>query len=95
MEMNFDRRRQDMELRLQEAQLEAELNWLEQNPGQTPPWIQERMNPPTTSTADFVPATQSVSKEPMSLGLTFEETDDEKDAKRKRNADGTFKKKEK
>jgi len=95
MEMNFDRRRQDMELRLQEAQLEAELNWLEQNPGQTPPWIQERMNPPTTSTADFVPATQPVSKEPMSLGLTFEETDDEKDAKRKRNADGTFKKKEK
>ena len=95
MEMNFDRRRQDMELRLQEAQLEAELQWLEQNPGQTPPWIQERMNSPVNSTADFIPATQPVSKEPMSLGLTFEETNDEKDAKRKRNADGTFKKKEK
>lgn len=95
MEMNFDRRRQDMELRLQEAQLEAELQWLEQNPGQTPPWIQERMNSPANSTADFIPATQPVSKEPMSLGLTFEETDEEKDTKRKRNADGTFKKKEK
>ena len=36
------------------------------------------MSPPTTSTADFVPATQPVSKEPMSLGLTFEETNEEK-----------------
>ena len=37
METTFDRRRQDMELRMQEAQLEAELNWMEANPNKTPP----------------------------------------------------------
>ena len=36
MESTFDNRRQDMEMRMQEAQLEAELVWLEKNPGKTP-----------------------------------------------------------
>lgn len=87
MEMSFDRRRQDMEIRMQEAQLEAELNWMEQNPGQTPPWIEQRMMGTGTGTADFTPTKSSA---PLSLGFDF---DDNK--KPDRNADGTFKKKDK
>ena len=87
MEMSFDRRRQDMEIRMQEAQLEAELNWMEQNPGQTPPWIEQRMMGTGTGTADFTPTKSSA---PLSLGFDF---DDGK--KPERNADGTFKKKDK
>jgi len=85
MEMTFDRRRQDMELKMQEAQLESELNWMEQHPGQTPPWIESRVMGSGTGTTDFVPASTSQSG-PLSLGLDF------KDGK-ERNADGTFKKK--
>ena len=85
MEMTFDRRRQDMELKMQEAQLESELNWMEQHPGQTPPWIENRIMGTGTGTADFVPASTSQSG-PLSLGLDFK---DEK----ARNSDGTFKKK--
>ena len=87
MEMSFDRRRQDMEIRMQEAQLEAELNWMEQNPGQTPPWIEQRMMGTGTGTADFTPTKSSA---PLSLGFDF---DDSKGPER--NADGTFKKKDK
>jgi len=37
MQYQFDNRRADMELRMQEAQLEAELRWMESNPGKMPP----------------------------------------------------------
>jgi len=93
MEFTFDRRRQDMEMRMQEAQLEAELNWMEENPGKTPPWIQQRMVEPSSSTYDFVPETTVKDSNPLSLGLSFEKEDDSK-TKRARGADGKFKKKE-
>ncbi|MAK37972.1 MAG: hypothetical protein CMC15_17565 [Flavobacteriaceae bacterium] len=37
MQNEFDNRRTEMELRMQEAQMEAELRWMEENPGQMPP----------------------------------------------------------
>ena len=36
-QFNYDQRRADMELRMQEMALEKELLWMQQNPGQTPP----------------------------------------------------------
>ena len=58
MEVNFDSRRQDMEMRMQEAQLESELDWMEHNPGYS----------------DFVPKVPiNDNNQPLSLGLDFEE----------------------
>ena len=37
MQNQFDNRRAEMELRMQEAQLEAEIRWMEKNPGRMPP----------------------------------------------------------
>ena len=37
MQQQFDNRRSEMEMRMQEAQLERELRWMEQNPGKMPP----------------------------------------------------------
>ena len=37
MQTEFDNRRSEMELRMQEAQMEAELRWMEENPGKVPP----------------------------------------------------------
>ena len=37
MQNTFDNRRAEMEIRMQEAQLEAELRWMEANPGKMPP----------------------------------------------------------
>ena len=37
MQSQFDNRRAEMEIRMQEAQLEAELRWMEANPGKMPP----------------------------------------------------------
>ncbi len=90
MEFTFERRRQDMEMKMQEAQLEAELNWMEEHPGETPPWIAARMYGSGTGTADFIPSLEPTNKEPLSLGLDFEEDK----PKRVRGADGKFKKKE-
>jgi hypothetical protein len=75
MEFAFDRRRQDMEMRMQEAQLESELAWMEQNPGKTPPWIESRVFGGSTGTVDFVPAVEPSPKSPLSLGLDFEDED--------------------
>ena len=80
-----------MELRMQEAQLEAELNWMEKNPGQTPPWIEQRVYSGGSTTTDFMPMTELKPTTPLSLGLSFENDDDKQE--RERNADGTFKKK--
>jgi len=73
MEFTFDRRRQDMEMRMQEAQLETELKWMEENPGKTPPWVEERLyNNNDFDSSNFVPNTSITdSKEPLSLGLDF------------------------
>lgn len=92
MEETFERRRQDMELRMQEAQLEAELRWMEQNPGKMPPMYQANMF--EESTADFNPEPKHEASvdEPLGLGVTFGEEKKEK-AKRERNPDGTFKNK--
>jgi hypothetical protein len=60
-----------MEMRMQEAQLEAELKWMEENPGKTPPWIQQRMTEPSMSSYDFVPETEHKDASPLSLGLSF------------------------
>ena len=87
MEFSFDRRRQDMEMRMQEAQLETELGWMEENPGKTPPWIEQRVYNDSFSSSEFMPASEN--KEPLSLGLDF--SDDDKD--RVRGTDGKFKKK--
>lgn len=37
MQQQFDNRRAEMEMRMQEAQLERELRWMEENPGKMPP----------------------------------------------------------
>ena len=88
--MTFDRRRQDMEMRMQEAQLEAELSWMEKNPGKTPPWIEARLTGRAPSTVDFVPE-EPKQTAPLSLGLDFQP---EEEAKPERGPDGKFKKKE-
>ena len=88
MEFSFDRRRQDMEMRMQEAQLESELGWMENNPGKTPPWVETRMYGGSTGTGEFMPELSS-EKAPLSLGLDFA---DEENVSR--SADGKFAKKE-
>lgn len=90
MEFSFDRRRQDMEMRMQEAQLESELNWMENNPGKTPPWVEARMYGAGMNTGDFIPEL-SPEKAPLSLGLDFSEDEKKTPA---RGSDGKFKKKE-
>ena len=37
MQTEFDNRRTEIELRMQEAQMDAEIRWMEENPGQMPP----------------------------------------------------------
>ena len=81
-----------MEMRMQEAQLEAELKWMEEHPGETPPWIEARMYGDTLGTADFVPETPKA-KNPLTLGVDFAEEKKDKSGK-VRGADGRYKKKE-
>jgi uncharacterized protein (DUF952 family) len=83
MEMTFERRRQDMELRMQEAQLEQELRWMEQNPGKMPPM--SLSEPLSVDTVNFNPEkTDKV----LELGVSFDDKAPE------RGPDGKFKKKE-
>lgn len=92
METTFDARRQDMEMRMQEAQLEAELNWMEANPGKTPPWVEARMYGSGPGTMDFAPELQGDSA-PLSLGVDFG-AEKKKASSRKRDSGGKFAKKE-
>tara|TARA_R110000765_G_scaffold283501_1_gene380476 strand:+ start:41 stop:577 length:537 start_codon:yes stop_codon:yes gene_type:complete len=85
MEEQFDRRRQEMELRMQEAQLNSELEWMEGNPGKMPASFTASTFP--SSTANFVPAVNE-SKDPLKLGVSFDEEETV------RGSDGKFKKKE-
>ena len=92
METNFDRRRQDMELRMQESQLEVELQWMENNPGKTPPWIEQRMSSGNPQSSSFIPETPkhvAGEEHPLKLGISFEEGESST-----RDSDGKFKKKE-
>jgi len=89
MQRVFDTRREDMELRMQEAQMEQELRWMENNPGRTPSWAameneQKIFNPNPPSHSANV-------DESMNLGITFDK-DNEEEAPR--GKDGKFKKKE-
>jgi len=94
METTFDRRRQDMEIRMQEMQLETELQWMEQNPGKTPPWVEARMYGSGSGTMDFNPSIPGHlgdgQEKPLSLGLDFNQETN----KQTRGADGKFTKKE-
>ena len=90
METTFDRRRQDMEMRMQEMQLENELRWMESNPGKMPTWAslenQEKIFNPKP------PSHNAAGQESINLGLSFEEEEEEEKDK-KRGTDGKFKKK--
>tara|TARA_R110002020_G_scaffold156718_2_gene338959 strand:- start:5149 stop:5721 length:573 start_codon:yes stop_codon:yes gene_type:complete len=94
METTFDRRRQDMEMRMQESQLESELQWMEHNPGKTPPWVEARMYGGGSGTLDFAPQiplhASDKKEQPLSLGLDFGDGEE----KTPRSSDGKFKKKE-
>ena len=63
---------------------------MEENPGKTPPWVQQRMTQPPSNYSDFIPNTSIEEKTPINLGLDFNEDK----PKRVRGADGKFKKKE-
>lgn len=87
MNQTFEQRRQDMELRMQERQLDTELHWMEANPGQTPPWIEQRIGMPGAGIGDFRPNIPNEGTA-LDLGLSFD------DNQSTRDSDGKFKKKE-
>ena len=74
------------------AQERERRKWMEDHPGETPPWIEARMYGNEYSSAEFVPETPKP-KNPLTLGVDFSE--DKKEASgRVRGSDGKFKKKE-
>ena len=87
MQRVFDSRREDLELRMQEAQLESELRYMEQNPGRSPTWgaleNEDKIFNPSP------PDHRASAQEAMSLGVSFDDDDEPN-----RGADGKFKKKE-
>jgi len=85
MQTNFDNRRSDMEMRMQEAQLEAEIRWMEANPGKMPPsWGVQGGAPSMISTYDTgnfnpgIPNHDASIDKPINLGIKEEEKTDEK-----------------
>ena len=85
MQQNFDARRAEMELRMQEAQLELELRVMEANPGQMPSswgvqgWSQSMVglfDQQGGGAAAFdgsrIPSHQAKPKQPLSLGVEEE-----------------------
>jgi len=61
-QFNYDQRRMDMELRMQEMQMEKELIWMQQNPGE--------MMPTNQNIGLTVPSSSNLSQDAsMSLGL--------------------------
>ena len=60
-QFSYDQRRADMELRMQEMQLEKELMWMQNNPGQVPPSQMSGIVTTTTS--------QPASDGSLSMGL--------------------------
>lgn len=75
MQNSFDNRRSEMELRMQEAQLEAELRWMEANPGKMPPsWGVQGGSPSIVQQYDMtqmasVPKHTAEIAEPVNLGV--------------------------
>ena len=91
LQQTFEQRRQDMELRMQELQLDQELRWLEANPGQTPPWLNQRADAQAMTSASMSLATPThlaQEKPSLELGVSFDQEESS------RGADGKFKKKE-
>jgi len=78
MQTQFDQRREDLELRMQEMRMEQELNWIEANPGKVPPrWDTYSQ---TTDAMDFnpgIPDHRAENTTPLSLGVDFEEEEEE------------------
>ena len=79
MQENFDKRRADMELRMREAQLEQELRWMEQNPGQIPPSWGVQGGPPSLVSQYYnesppnLPSHTANIRQPLSLGVGMED----------------------
>ena len=78
-QLNFDNRRADMEMRMQEAQLERELQWMEQNPGKMPPsWGVQGGSPSMVTQYDDnmliknPPKHEAILDKPMHLGAVDE-----------------------
>jgi hypothetical protein len=85
MQSNFDNRRVEMEMRMQEAQLERELRWMETNPGQMPPsWGVPGGSQSIVSQYDTgqfnpgIPNHDAEIEQPINLGITEEEPKDKK-----------------
>jgi|TARA_Y100000592_G_scaffold92307_1_gene153829 hypothetical protein len=80
MQQSFDSRRAEMEIRMQEAQLEAELRWMEANPGKMPPsWGVHGGSPSMVTSYDQqrqdnmrIPTHQAQTQQPLSLGAAEE-----------------------
>jgi hypothetical protein len=73
MQQQFDNRRSDMEMRMQEVQLERELKWMEMNPGKMPPsWGVPGGAPSLISSYEFdtsrIPAHEANVQQPLTLG---------------------------
>jgi hypothetical protein len=80
MQLSFDNRRNDMEMRMQEAQLEQELRWMEMNPGKMPPsWGVPGGSQSLISQHDAekfnpgIPSHEAEVKQPINLGIKEEE----------------------
>ena len=80
MQLSFDNLRNDMEMRMQEAQLEQELRWMEQNPGKMPPsWGVPGGSQSLISQHDAekfnpgIPSHEAEVKQPINLGIKEEE----------------------
>jgi len=79
MQSQFDNRRADMEMRMQEAQLEAELRWMENNPGKMPPSWGVHGGSPSMVTQyenkliDHPPQHNAEIEQPINLGISEEE----------------------
>jgi len=80
MQNTFDNRRSDMEMRMQEAQLEAEIRWMEQNPGKMPPsWGVPGGSPSmigaydTTGFNPGIPHHDANVEQPINLGVNDKE----------------------
>lgn len=89
MQANFDNRRSDMEMRMQEAQLEAEIRWMEQNPGKMPPsWGVPGGSPAmigsfdSTSFNPGIPHHDAKVEQPINLGVS--EQEEKVDSKKKK-----------
>ena len=84
LQTNFDNRRADMELRIQEAQLERELRWMEENPGKMPPsWgvpggSQSMINQYENKLIQHPPQHNAEIDQPINLGISEEEEEKKK-----------------